>query len=59
MRRGHRRSDNLRTAESFAPVWISTVLNLDYPASPTPDAAELARMADEILDGAAAMALTP
>ncbi len=39
----------------FRAVWVSTVLNLDYPASPTPDAADLARMADEILDGAAAM----
>ncbi len=39
----------------FRAVWVSTVLNLDYPAAPTPDAAELSRMADEILDGAVDM----
>lgn len=31
-------------------VWISTVANLDYPASPTTDAAALRSQADTILD---------
>lgn len=39
----------------FRAVWVSTVLNLDYPAAPVQDAAELSRQADEILDGAASM----
>ena len=39
----------------FRAVWISTVLNLDYPSAPTPDADELSRQADEILDRASAM----
>lgn len=34
-------------------VWVSTVLNLDYPTQPTADAAELKAEADRILDGAA------
>ena len=39
----------------FRAVWVSTVLNLDYPAAPVQDAAELSRQADGILDGAASM----
>lgn len=34
-------------------VWVSSVLNLDYPAKPVADAATLKAEADKILDGAA------
>lgn len=38
-------------------VWVSTVLNLDYPAKPTADAEQLMAEADEILDGAAELGM--
>lgn len=41
--------------DEFRAVWVSTVLNLDYPAAPTADAEKLSRMADEILDDAVEM----
>lgn len=41
--------------DEFRAVWVSTVLNLDYPAAPVPDAETLSHQADEILDGASAM----
>lgn len=42
-------------AQEMRGVWVSTVLNLDYPAAPTASARELQKQADEILDHAAAM----
>ncbi|MBE6930001.1 MAG: hypothetical protein E7463_06950 [Ruminococcaceae bacterium] len=43
------------SALDFRAVWVSTVLNLDYPSAGTTDAAALKAQADEILDSAAAM----
>ena len=45
----------LPESADFRAVWVSTVLNLDYPAAPTSDAGTLAQLADVILDGAAEM----
>ena len=45
----------LPESAEFRAVWVSTVLNLDYPAAPTSDAGTLAQLADVILDGAAEM----
>lgn len=39
--------------EEMRGVWVSSVLNLDYPNQPTTDKKELQRQADEILDKAA------
>lgn len=39
--------------EGLRGVWVSTVLNLDYPTVPTADAEKLKSEADEILDNAA------
>ena len=36
-------------------IWVSTVINLDYPAAPTASEQELKKQADEILDNAAAL----
>ncbi len=40
--------------EELRGVWVSSVINLDYPKAPTTSAAELRKQADAILDGAAA-----
>ena len=39
--------------EEMRGVWVSSVLNLDYPSLPTTDKAELQQQADKILDEAA------
>ena len=39
--------------EEMRGVWVSSVLNLDYPDGPTMDKEELQRQADDILDKAA------
>lgn len=52
---GHVSAASNQEGGEFRAVWVSTVLNLDYPTAPTPDAAELSRQADNILDEAAAM----
>ena len=36
-------------------IWVSTVINLDYPAAPTASEQELKKQADGILDNAAAL----
>lgn len=38
-------------------IWVSTVINLDYPAKPTADADHLMAEADAILDDAAALGM--
>lgn len=38
-------------------IWVSTVINLDYPAKPTADADQLMAEADAILDDAAALGM--
>lgn len=40
-------------ADSLCGVWVSTVINLDYPTKPTADVVTLKAEADEILDNAA------
>ncbi len=45
-------TSKLPAALDFRAVWVSTVLNLDYPTAQTADAETLKREADEILDGA-------
>lgn len=40
------------TEQEMRGVWVSSVINLDYPEQPTVSAAELRAEADEILDGA-------
>ena len=37
-------------SEEMRGVWVSSVYNLDYPSSPTPDPDKLRAEADEILD---------
>ncbi len=41
-----------KTEQEMRGVWVSSVINLDYPQQPTVSAAELKAQADEILDGA-------
>jgi uncharacterized lipoprotein YddW (UPF0748 family) len=43
---------NVKTSQEMRGVWVSTVINLDYPTSPTTSAAELKNQADSILDNA-------
>lgn len=43
--------------EGLRGVWVSSVLNLDYPAKPTTDAEQLMAEADAILDGAAELGM--
>ena len=50
-------SDELPDALDFRAVWVSTVLNLDYPTSGTTDAVSLKLQADKILDDAEAMGM--
>ena len=45
-------ADEVPDALDFRAVWVSTVLNLDYPLHATADPASLKLQADEILDGA-------
>ena len=40
-------------------LWVSSVINLDYPSQPTTSADELRRQADKILDNAKACGLMP
>lgn len=42
----------------FSAVWVSSVFNLDYPTSPTRDAATLRAEADKILDDVQDLGLT-
>lgn len=48
-------ADTIQGAGELRGVWVSSVINLDYPAAPTASEAELKRQADAILDGAAAL----
>jgi uncharacterized lipoprotein YddW (UPF0748 family) len=40
------------TSQEMRGLWVSSVINLDYPSSPTTSAAELKKQADSILDKA-------
>jgi uncharacterized lipoprotein YddW (UPF0748 family) len=40
------------TSQEMRGLWVSSVINLDYPSSPTTSAAELKKQADTILDKA-------
>jgi len=50
-------ADELPDALDFRAVWVSTVLNLDYPLHATTDAVSLKLQADEILDSAVQMGM--
>ena len=50
-------NDNMPNALSFRAVWVSTVLNLDYPLNATTDAVSLKKQADSILDGASELGM--
>ncbi len=44
---------NVKADAEMRGIWVSSVINLDYPKAPTASEQELKRQADEILDGAA------
>ncbi len=50
-------ASKLPDALDFRAVWVSTVLNLDYPTKQTADAKTLKEEADKILDGAKEMGM--
>ncbi len=50
-------TQSLPNALDFRAVWVSTVLNLDYPTTKTTDANKLKSQATKILDGAKSMGM--
>lgn len=46
-------ASNVKADAEMRGIWVSSVLNLDYPTTPTASEQELKKQADEILDNAA------
>lgn len=46
-------ASNVKADAEMRGIWVSSVLNLDYPTAPTASEQELKKQADEILDNAA------